>query len=131
MVDAQAWLDQNYPENGTCMRVEDKENYGKNRNLIVNLDISNQNLKGPLKLNKDLDQSHNQLKSNNFALPNSPNATSNSLASLDLHSTDICVRFDSTLNITPTSSSFSTYFPLPQPQQSTPTIPYSSEVLLV
>ncbi|CAG8641877.1 17099_t:CDS:2, partial [Racocetra fulgida] len=33
-----------YPTNGTCQRKEDKENYGKRRSEIVNLDISNQNL---------------------------------------------------------------------------------------
>ncbi|CAG8796008.1 12403_t:CDS:2, partial [Racocetra persica] len=44
MVNSQTWLDQNYPTNGTCIRVEDKENYGKTRAQIVNLDISNQNL---------------------------------------------------------------------------------------
>ncbi|CAG8853518.1 4277_t:CDS:2, partial [Gigaspora margarita] len=69
MVDAQILLDQNYPENGTYIRVENKENYGKNRSIIVNLDISNQNLKAILGLAsylEDLDQSHNQLKGNNL-----------------------------------------------------------------
>ncbi|KAF0555609.1 monocyte differentiation antigen cd14 isoform x1 [Gigaspora margarita] len=99
MVNAQTWLDQNYPANSTCIRVEDKENYGKTINQIVNLDISNQNLEGPLQLSnslsslkklncsfnnitkifwdslpnlEDLDKSHNQLAGSNFALPNSP-----------------------------------------------------------
>ncbi|CAG8513015.1 hypothetical protein C2G38_2030341 [Gigaspora rosea] len=99
MVNAQTWLDQNYPANGTCIRVEDKENYGKTINQIVNLDISNQNLEGHLRLSdslsslkklncsfnnitqitwnllpnlEDLDKSHNQLAGSNFALPNSP-----------------------------------------------------------
>ncbi|CAG8827488.1 28907_t:CDS:2 [Gigaspora margarita] len=166
MVNAQTWLDQNYPANGTCIRVEDKENYGKTINQIVNLDISNQNLEGPLQL-KDLDKSHNQLAGSDFALPNSPSiktlnfsynsisayyfetpnlayldVTSNLLTILDLHSTAnlvelkcsnnqisnltltqspklvlfdcLGVRFVSTSNITPTStsSSFSTSFPI-------------------
>jgi hypothetical protein len=44
MVNATVWLEQNYPENSTCTRVTDAENYGKNRSQIVNLDISNQGL---------------------------------------------------------------------------------------
>ncbi|KLL02570.1 MAG: hypothetical protein MRERC_1c192 [Mycoplasmataceae bacterium RC_NB112A] len=44
MVNAQEWLDVNYPEDGVCQRQDDKENYGKRRNEIINLDISNQNL---------------------------------------------------------------------------------------
>ncbi|CAG8509696.1 33307_t:CDS:2 [Racocetra persica] len=51
MVDSQTWLDQNYPDNGLCIRVEDSENYNKPRNaIVINLDISNQNLKGNLQL---------------------------------------------------------------------------------
>jgi hypothetical protein len=45
MAKAQEWLEENYPEGG-CKRKEDKENYGKKRAEIENLDISNQNLEG-------------------------------------------------------------------------------------
>ncbi|CAB4488613.1 uncharacterized protein OCT59_008707 [Rhizophagus irregularis] len=48
MVNAQEWLDNNYPINGTCINEDDKENYGKRREEIVELDISNKNLEGPL-----------------------------------------------------------------------------------
>ncbi|CAG8718860.1 11111_t:CDS:1, partial [Racocetra fulgida] len=46
MVNGQPWFDLNYPISGTCTRTDDKENYGKKREEIVNLDISNQNLEG-------------------------------------------------------------------------------------
>ena len=46
----QEWINQNYPINGTCQRQNDKENYGKRREEIVNLDISDQNLAGELNL---------------------------------------------------------------------------------
>ncbi|CAG8541189.1 20027_t:CDS:1, partial [Racocetra fulgida] len=99
MVNSQTWLDQNYPTNGTCIRVEDKENYGKTRDQIVNLDISNQNLEGALRLGssfpnlkkmnasfnnltslgwdtlpvlEEIDESHNLLSGNGLSLPNSP-----------------------------------------------------------
>ncbi|CAG8521695.1 18700_t:CDS:1 [Racocetra fulgida] len=67
MVNSQVWLDNYYPVNGTCIRVEDKENYGKTRNQIVNLDISNQNLESALDLGssfanlKTLNSSFNKL----------------------------------------------------------------------
>ncbi|RGB36216.1 hypothetical protein C1646_741824 [Rhizophagus diaphanus] len=48
MVNAQEWLDNNYPINGTCINEDDKDNYGKRREEIVELDISNKNLEGPL-----------------------------------------------------------------------------------
>ena len=48
MVGAQVWLDQNYPVNGTCQRKDDKENYGKKLEEIINLDISSQGLEGEL-----------------------------------------------------------------------------------
>ena len=48
MVNAQQWLEQNYPANGTCINKDDKENYGKRREEIINLDISNRNLSGSL-----------------------------------------------------------------------------------
>ena len=41
MVNATEWINQNYPVNGTCQRVEDKENYGKTRSQITELDVSN------------------------------------------------------------------------------------------
>ncbi|CAI2168796.1 753_t:CDS:2 [Funneliformis geosporum] len=46
MVKAVEWINQNYPAESVCQRVEDKENYGKRREEITNLDISNQNLEG-------------------------------------------------------------------------------------
>ncbi|CAG8618104.1 16329_t:CDS:1, partial [Racocetra persica] len=54
MGDTKTWLDHYYPVNGTCIRVDDKENYGKVRNQIVNLDISNQNLEGDFQLGSSL-----------------------------------------------------------------------------
>jgi hypothetical protein len=48
MVNTTVWMEQNYPENSTCTRVEDTENYGKNRSQIVNLDVSKQSLEGYL-----------------------------------------------------------------------------------
>ncbi|CAG8497919.1 41275_t:CDS:2 [Gigaspora margarita] len=140
MVNAQTWLDQNYPANGICIRVEDKENYGKAINQIVNLD-------------SNIDKSHNQLAGSNFALPSfsikklkfsynsisayyfeTPNlayldVTSNLLTFLACLFNCLGVRFVSTSNVTPTStySSLSRFF---QPQQSIPIIPHFSEVLL-
>ncbi|CAG8691350.1 13924_t:CDS:2 [Funneliformis caledonium] len=46
MVNANEWFNQNYPAKGICQRVDDRENYGKRREEIINLDISNQNLEG-------------------------------------------------------------------------------------
>jgi Heterokaryon incompatibility protein (HET) len=64
--DAQKWLDKNYPTNGTCANSEDKENKGKKRENIVNLNISSENLIGELDLSdfvnlKELICSNNQL----------------------------------------------------------------------
>ncbi|CAG8476648.1 1690_t:CDS:1, partial [Dentiscutata heterogama] len=100
MVNSQTWLDQNYPTNSTCIRVEDKENYGKTRDQIVNLDISYQNLEGGLQLDSSfpnlkklncsfnnltglswntlpnlelVDEAYNQLAGSDFGLRNSPN----------------------------------------------------------
>ncbi|CAG8509716.1 33308_t:CDS:1, partial [Racocetra persica] len=100
MVNSQIWLDQNYPATGACIRVEDKENYGKTRDQIVNLDISKQNLENGLQLGssfpnlktlncsfnsltglswnlpsnlEELDESYNLLAGNNFHLQSSPN----------------------------------------------------------
>ncbi|CAG8813777.1 43090_t:CDS:1, partial [Gigaspora margarita] len=100
MVNSQTWFDQNYPTNSTCIRVEDKENYGKTRDQIVNLNISYQNLEGSLQLDsslpnlkklncsfnnltglswnslpnlEELDEAYNQLAGGDFGLPNSPN----------------------------------------------------------
>jgi len=51
MVNAQEWLDRNYPKNGTCTRKEsDKKNYKKTRKQITRLDIYNENLNGSLNL---------------------------------------------------------------------------------
>ena len=50
MVNATEWLNQNYPTNGTCQRQDDKENYGKRREEITKLNISEKKLKGSLKL---------------------------------------------------------------------------------
>lgn len=50
MVNTQEWLDRYYPENGTCQRKEDEENYGKTSEEIINLDISGQSLEGGLAL---------------------------------------------------------------------------------
>ena len=65
MVNAQEWLDANYPPNGICQRQEDKENYGKTRDQINELDISGQNLEGTLYLNglnlRKLNVSYNKL----------------------------------------------------------------------
>ncbi|CAG8758653.1 23979_t:CDS:1 [Racocetra persica] len=96
MVNAQTWLDQNYPANSACIRVEDKENYGKTRDKIVNLDISQQNLESSLYLNisfsnlkklncsfnslikisldflqnlEEIDQSHNQIVGGDLQIP--------------------------------------------------------------
>ncbi|CAG8595334.1 11532_t:CDS:1, partial [Cetraspora pellucida] len=99
MVNSQTWLDQNYPTNGTCIRVDDKENYGKTRDQVVNLDISNQNLEQGLRLGssfpnlkklncsfnnltglswdtlpnlEEIDESYNRLSGSGLSLPNSP-----------------------------------------------------------
>ncbi|CAI2180980.1 6689_t:CDS:2 [Funneliformis geosporum] len=40
MVNAQEWLDKEYPINGTCQRISDSENRGKKRADITTLDIS-------------------------------------------------------------------------------------------
>src|SRR3954447_12955661 len=57
MVKAQEWLEENYPKNGTCLRENEKNygddninNYGKTREQITKLDISNQKLEGELDL---------------------------------------------------------------------------------
>jgi hypothetical protein len=68
MVNATEWLEQNYPENSTCTRIEDTENYGKNRSQIINLDISNQGLESGLFMGffdnlKKLNASFNELVS--------------------------------------------------------------------
>jgi hypothetical protein len=66
MVNAQTWLDENYPKKGACIReTTDKltnremgwdnevwNNIGKKREEITKLDISNQNLAGDLKLER-------------------------------------------------------------------------------
>jgi hypothetical protein len=44
MVEGQIWLDQYYPKIGACINSEDKENYGKTRSQIINLDVSKNNL---------------------------------------------------------------------------------------
>lgn len=46
MVNAAKWLEEKYSKNGTCTRVEDKENYGKTRNKVKYLDANNQSLEG-------------------------------------------------------------------------------------
>ncbi|CAG8797945.1 17326_t:CDS:1, partial [Racocetra fulgida] len=51
MVNATEWLNLNYPVNGTYQRIDDKENYGKTREQIINLDISNQDFESALVLN--------------------------------------------------------------------------------
>lgn len=50
MVNAQTWLNEKYPDNGTatCVNQDDKENYGKKRSEITSLDISNKDLEGSL-----------------------------------------------------------------------------------
>ena len=59
MVNAVEWLEQNYPTNGTCTRVEDTDNCSpgnaKNRSEIYNLDVSNQDLEGSLDVVINLD----------------------------------------------------------------------------
>ena len=58
MVNAQTWLDQNYPPKGKCIRKTEKEgghyytmsNYDKNRTEITLLSIANKNLEGHLDL---------------------------------------------------------------------------------
>jgi len=50
MVNTIEWINQNYPVNGNCQRQDDKENFGKKRKEIINLDISKQNLEGKLDL---------------------------------------------------------------------------------
>ena len=73
MVDAQIWLEQNYPVNGTCQRQEDKENYGKKRIEITNLDVSNQGLENNLDIHegfinlRKLNASFNKISS--FLIP--------------------------------------------------------------
>jgi len=70
MVNATEWINQNYPVNGTCQRVEDKENYGKTRSQITELDVSNQNLEGIFNIDgfrlKKLNCSFNKL--NNYLI---------------------------------------------------------------
>jgi len=48
MVNATEWINQNYPENGVCRNKDDIENYGKRREEITDLDVSNKNLEGAL-----------------------------------------------------------------------------------
>jgi len=54
MVQAQEWLDKNYPKNGTCLRKKregsslNHKDYGKKREEITNLDLTYQNLAGVL-----------------------------------------------------------------------------------
>lgn len=54
MVDAQEWLDKNYPSEGTCQRKDWKgnnhQNYGKKRIQITELDIIGKGLTGSLNL---------------------------------------------------------------------------------
>jgi len=101
--ETQMWLNQNYPISGTCLRKNEKtywggsigiNNFGKRREEIEELDISEQNLTGSLNLTgfsnlKKLDCSQNQLTS--LDLSHCPNLTElrcerNNLTSLDLTS---------------------------------------------
>lgn len=55
MLNAQAWLDKEYPKNGICRNKknswgEDNKNFGKKREEIKRLDITYQGLEGDLKL---------------------------------------------------------------------------------
>ena len=54
LIPAQAWLDKNYPRKGTCQIKKDRwgssENYGRIRAQITELNISDKNLTGELKL---------------------------------------------------------------------------------
>jgi serine/threonine protein kinase len=76
LLDAQKWLDENYPPKGTCMKENEKKlgykivinNFGKTRSEITELDISNKKLEGILNLNdfpnlKELCCSYNKLTS--------------------------------------------------------------------
>ena len=79
MVNAQAWLDQNYPKKDKCIRETDNEgfildwgigwnNIGKKRSEITKLDIRDCDLEGHLKLEgfvnlKDLQCFNNNLTS--------------------------------------------------------------------
>ncbi|CAI2187537.1 3121_t:CDS:2, partial [Funneliformis geosporum] len=49
-INAQEWLDKNYPKNGVCSLNSDKENYGKRRINIKTLSISGQKLEACLDL---------------------------------------------------------------------------------
>jgi len=38
-IDAQKWLDEKYPKEGTCKRDNDSKNKGRKRDQIIKLDI--------------------------------------------------------------------------------------------
>jgi Leucine-rich repeat (LRR) protein len=70
MVNAQEWLDKNYPKNGTCIRKDAEndnyEDYGKRRKEVEELDIGDKGLEGNLDLSdfvnlEKLDCNNNQL----------------------------------------------------------------------
>ncbi|CAI2193975.1 9048_t:CDS:10, partial [Funneliformis geosporum] len=82
-IDAQKWLEENYPENGTCVRRDEKlnysysetkaeiDNFGKKRSEIKELDISHEHLTGNLDLTgftnlTELNYWNNQLSNLNF-----------------------------------------------------------------
>jgi hypothetical protein len=69
MVNAQEWFEQEYPQNSSCRGEFDKLNKGKTRGQILELDVSNQNLEGGLKIGEEfinafkINASFNQLTS--------------------------------------------------------------------
>lgn len=92
--------------NGNCTRKEDQENWGKSRAKISNLDISEQDLTGPLKLEgfsslETFDCSHNNLISLNLTGNNhlkEINCSDNNLASLALGNNSNLTRLDCSFN---------------------------------
>lgn len=75
MVNAQEWLDKEYPKDGVCQRKEDKENCGRRREQITNLNVKGENvdekLEGSLDLSdfeklEDLNCGANKLKTLNL-----------------------------------------------------------------
>lgn len=80
LLDAQKWLDEKYPKDGTCIRENEREesrnhkgisNLGKTRSEITELYIRDESLEGTLDLNdfvnlKELDCSKNKLTSLNI-----------------------------------------------------------------